>query len=556
MPSALRVRTSIRVLATLVAIAALPAAPAAAVHWKNAARIGQPVAGLPSGEVLRSIGFNLLSVRSGKVVFNGTWGPPPVKHAFFEWTEQDGLAEVLTLDASPISVGGTTFSLATSFQIGDFGGTNLIAFDRDATVVACPNRASLDTEDVSFIENGAGGFTAAVAPGMPVPGIEPGWIFSAGASNGRNGGSYGAPASNADGDLAFFSWIARTTNVCDGDAEVAYATALLGPDGAGSYTLAALDEDPAPEAGDGAALIVDFGIVELNGAGEIAFDPDVRLGPSGPTIPTIYRWDALNGLRLVTLSYERGLLGENGFHLGEGGHVAFVNFLGTALFVEDVANGVELRVAAGDPAPGLPAGFTLAELARPADYYPGGRSPAYTFAVNALGDVAFSGRADPGGAGGVSRYAVWGPDASGALTLRMVDGQDAPGVEGATIDASDRPPNLIAMSDQRELLIAATLAGPEPTPRDVYYLIDADGNAQILLRSGDGLAFAPGDFEAVQSGGPSSFDADLDHFAFLAHSVTNREAIFYGQVPEVGGTAAGLAAVVSLCTLRTRRRVA
>ncbi len=39
--------------------------------------------------------------------------------------------------------------------------------------------------------------------------------------------------------------------------------------------------------------MMDFGLVELNDAGEIAFETDVRLGPSGPTLPAIYRWNAL-----------------------------------------------------------------------------------------------------------------------------------------------------------------------------------------------------------------------------------------------------------------------
>jgi len=568
MPSLFRVRLATCALATIAAIAVLQAAPAAAVHWKNAARIGQTVSGLPNGEVLGSLLAGTLNLRSGRVVFEGKWGTQAQNKALFAWTDTGGLELLLAIDDSSIWVEGTEFSLPAQSVFGGTGGAEFVTIDRAATAIpACPGPAPIYQLEVSFLEDDSGGFVPVVAPGMPVPGIEAGWIFSGGASNYNRvygapnaaKSSPGEPASNTNGDIAFYSWIRRAASFCEFDLMTPYARAVFGPDGAGSYTLAALDEDPAPGAGDGAALIMDFGLVELNDAGEIAFQTDVRLGPSGPTIPAIYRWDAENGLRLVTLSYQPGVFDADTrlpgvFHFSDGGQVAFVNYAGTALFVEDVVNGVEERVAAGDPAPGLPAGFTLEDFARWTHFED--TNTSFAFAVNALGDIAFSGRADFAGGGEPSRLGVWGPDASGALTLRMVDGQDAPGVEGATIDASDRPPSLIAMSDQRELLIAATLAGPEPTPRVVYYLIDADGNAQILLRSGDGLAFAPGDFEAVQSGGPTSFDADLDHFAFLARSVTNREAIFYGQIPEVGGTAAGLAAVASLCALRARRRVA
>lgn len=569
MPLPPRLRRAIGSLAMLAAIAVLPAAPAAAIHWKNTAWTGQTVSGLPNGEVLGSLS-NILNVMPGRVVFAGKWGTPAQNKALFAWTDTGVVELLLDIEDSSIWVEGTEFSLPAQSAFGGTGGAEFVTIDRAATAIQpCSGGGSSYQLEVSFLEDDAGGFVPVVAPGMPVPGIEAGWIFSGGASNydrvygqsNRATSSPGEPASNANGDIAFYSWIRRAASFCEFDLMSPFARAVFGPDGAGSYTLAALDGDPAPGAGDDAALVMDFARVELNDAGEIAFETDVRIGPSGPTLPAIYRWDAQNGLRLVTLSYQPGVFDADtqvpgNFRFSDGGHVAFVNYAGTALFVEDGVSGVEERVAAGDPAPGLPAGFTLEEFAR--STHANDTTPGFTFEVNALGDVAFTGRADFAGGGEESRYAIWGPDASGALVLRMMDGQDAPGIPGAKIATpAGRPPTLIALSDQRELLIGTSVEGPDPaTSYEVTYLLDADGNARILFRQGDILEFLPGVFESTRSGWVGAFDADLDHFAVHAYSVSNREAFFYGQVPEVGGTAAGLAAVASLCALRTRRRVA
>ena len=553
MASPIRVRLATCALATIAAIAVLQAAPAAAIHWTNIAQIGQPVPGVAGGKVFSSLFPGVRDVSGGRVVLKGGWGSLPQENALFAWTATSGLEHLLALDASSISVGGTAFSLAA--ELWDMGGTGVVTVDRAAEVQACPARESLWPEEVTFAEDGAGGFAPVVAPGMPVPGIESGWMFSAGTSTETHNGYRGAPASNANGDLAFFAWIRRAADVCDPDPSTPYATALFGPDGAGSFTLVALDEDPAPGAGDTAALELN-GPVALNGAGEIAFDVTVRLGPSGPSVPAIYRWDVANGLRLVTLSYEPGGSGaaDGTFHFSEAGHVAFVNDSGTALFVEDVSNGIEARVATGDPAPGLPAGYTFAVFARPPGF--GDPPGVFAFAVNALGDVAFSGRADFAGSGEPFRFGVWGPDASGALVLRMAEGQDAPGIDGATI-ATGGTPDLFAMSDQRELLIRTLVVAPGAVPVfGVYYLIDADGNARILLRTDDPLEFTPGVLESIQSLFGFDFDADLDHFTVHAESASQKQAIFHAPVPEVGATAAGLAAVASLCALRARRKVA
>jgi hypothetical protein len=490
----------------LAAIAVLPAAPATAIHWTNIAQIGETVPGIAGGEVFSSLLPGVLDVSGGRVVLKGGWGNQPQESALFAWTDTSGL-DRMAPDASSISVAGKTFSLAPG--LWDVGGTGVVTVDRLAEFQACPARESLWPEEVTFAEDGAGGFAPVVAPGMPVPGIESGWMFSAGTSTETHNNYRGAPASNANGDLAFFAWIRRAAYLCDPDPSTPYATALFGPDGGGSFTLVALDEDPAPGAGDTAALELN-GPVALNGVGEIAFDATVRLGPTGPSVPAIYRWDAANGLRLVTLSYDPGGSGwwaHGFFRLSEAGHVAFVNASGTALFVEDVANGIEERVAAGDPAPGLPAGYTFAVFARP----PGFLDPpgVFSFAVNALGDVAFSGRAEFAGGGEPSQFGVWGPDASGALVLRMAEGQDAPGIDGATIFVG-APPVLFAMSDQRELLIRALVVAPSGVHVSrVYYLIDADGNAPNRCEFGRPARVTPGVLESMESLPALDFDADL-----------------------------------------------
>ncbi len=161
--SLFRVPLATCTLATLAATAVLPAAPAAAIHWTNVAWVGQTVSGLPNGEVLGSVSPGILNVRPGRVVFEGKWGSSARNEALFAWTD-------------------------------------------------------------------AGGFVPAVAPGMPVPGIEAGWIFSGGASNYNRvygapnaaKSSPGEPASNTNGDIAFYSWIRRAASFCDSNLMTPY----------------------------------------------------------------------------------------------------------------------------------------------------------------------------------------------------------------------------------------------------------------------------------------------------------------------------------------------
>jgi hypothetical protein len=204
-----------------------------------------------------------------------------------------------------------------------------------------------------------------------------------------------------------------------------------------------------------------------------------------------------------------------------------------SLYVQHPVAGLEVRVASGGTLPGLPDGVVSTRIEE--------------FALNSLGDVAFASyAASPGFA--ITAFGVWAPDASGALALRLQSGQPAP-FFGAEKTISDV--NVLALDDQRDVLIRASVRGPGGWYGAAYYLVDAHGRFQLIARDGDAFEFAGLAPVWIRT---LHHDRDLEHFSLDVRDATYASvALFYATAPEPDAFAAALAALSVVAGAAWRR---
>lgn len=513
-----------------------------AIEWRVVAPTGTTLPGIPPDQ---EYGVILGDVGADGVVFDAYWGSPDESSAVFRESPDAGVVLVASLDATSLEMNGSTLHVEQGRENALLHSSRIVV-DRGASFEACP-LVGYSTQ-ASFVPRGTGDLDLVIAPGMPAPGIE-GWILTGAAGALASNLENSAPALNADGDLAFFALIVPA-EACGSASPTPYAVAVFGPDGSDSYTLVALPNGLAPGA-PGGAVMTPTERVEIDGTGGIAFAARVRLGPSGPTVDAIYRWDATNGIALAALANDLDRYGATGrfggWQLGGGGHLAFTTFDSGALFVESRENGVQARARRGDPAPGLSDDFHFAAIGF--DFMGEVR-----IAVNAIGDVAFPAYAAASEDEGPYVSGIWGPDAAGALVPKLVDGQQAPHFPDWTIARS----SVLALNERRDLLVEAYLAIPDEDPfasRLVYYLIDAHGDATLLLYDGEILSFAPGDSRPIALISPPRYDAALESFAF-DHHASGETVIFHTTVPEPGSAvqAVGILIVVAFRAACRRAR--
>ena len=528
----------------LAAVVALGATTARAVAWTLVAREGGDAPPVPSPHVFDTLAD--VSVRGDGTVFFSNIGPGSSDPALYRWSAANGVELLTRLDLPDGPLGDPAYSIEAGFVAVGSQNEGPLLVDRPASLDACPSSGLVD--EATFSVSEAGDLVPLSQPGAPVPGLDPGWIFGWG--QGVLFDSYRqvygpTPAVSASGELAFFA-AAVLTDACSNDSLAPYASAVFGPDGSGGTALVAIPQQPAPGAPAGSALIPkDSVALALDDLGDVAFSADVRLGPSLPVVPAIYRWNAPGGLQLVARQYGpapqgQTFSGPKTFHLGDGGHLVFLdvgpgsfpdNFRG--LYLHDEIDGLRALVQLGDPLPGLSPSF--------------GAQAAIAFAVNTLGDVAFSMRALRS-ADGLVRSGMWGPDAEGNTVLRLIAGRSAPGLGSARIQRTE----VLALSDEREILFKASLSTVDASDY-AFYLLDVNGHFRLLLRNRDLHELSPGVPEALTfQAAPLQWDADLRHFGALLYDEADAPVIVSTEVPEPGALLAGVVAVASL--IATRRR--
>lgn len=519
-----------------IAVASLlVASDAFATEWQRIAVAGDPAPGMPQGSVI-SFTREAAVRDDGTVRFTASGRQAASFEALYQWSPATGVALVVRLDEASAAIGDPPFLVSPQFfgvRLNPAGPTVVI---RHVSLVACSIADSFPDEAL-FVFDGAGALERILGAGAAVPGIEPGWTFG-----GDSIVSDDSPLINAHGDLAFLARIERR-DACDDEPFKPFARALFGPDGSGGITLAALPEQSAPGESAGAAFVPTWALA-LNDAGEIAFAADLRLGPTGPTVPAIYRWDATNGVRPVARKFAAAPGGGSfvspaEFRLGEGGHLVFDDYFVSfsdpfgGLYIQDEAGSLRAIMRRGDVLPGAPAGFVVRD--------------DHGFAVNADGDVAFAALVGPPNAPAESKWGIWAPAPGGARVLRFLDGQPAPQLEGFKIAHA----NVLALSDERRLLVETGLEGPGVNENHrAYYVLDASGLPQFLTRTGDLFETAPNQYSTLY--GDLHFDAHLHHFAIRGRGSASESMLFYTTVPEPSSAISAFIAVATLATLRRR----
>jgi hypothetical protein len=215
----------------------------------------------------------------------------------------------------------------------------------------------------------------------------------------------------------------------------------------------------------------------------------------------------------------------------------------------------------GDPAPGAPAGSVFGHLSN-------------SLILNAAGHTAFVGTLQ-NGLGGVTfsnDSGIWS-DRSGALELVAREGSQAPGTpSGANFDFMPRSSASIVLNSAGQMAVFASLrsgsGGVNSFNNSGIWAEDVAGVLRLIVRRGDLLEVAPGDFRTVSSlsfrgdsgnedGRGSGFN-DLGQVAFIATFTDSTSGVFVSNLatlPEPTALTLGIVTVMlGAATMRRGRR--
>ena len=347
---------------------------------------GSQAPGLPEGTQFHSVGAPVLN-NVGEVVFSGRAGP-----------QGAGIQETI----SGIWFADAPGNVTLLFR----GGEQAPGAPIGAVFLGFFLPILNDRGEIAFnglLEIGQGGVDESNDEGQWGPGASGALALLAREGSQAEGAPIGAnfstfsfanlnspgPVMNGSGEIAFLGVLQTGT----GGVTAQNNTGIWGPNALGIPTLLAREGSQAPGAPAGVVFddIAEFaGAPSLNDAGDIAFS--ARLEPF------------IGG---VTGDNDRGLWGPDDF--------------GT----------LTMLAREGSPAPGAPTGAIFSS---------GGFGSGLV--LNDSGQVAFPGQMEPG-FGGVTTLddgGVWGPDASGNLTLRVREGSQAPGTaDGAVFESFHLP---------------------------------------------------------------------------------------------------------------------
>jgi hypothetical protein len=167
--------------------------------------------------------------------------------------------------------------------------------------------------------------------------------------------------------------------------------------------------------------------------------------------------------------------------------------------------------------------------------------------------LAFPASMQGGGVTAEDDSGLWGPDESGAITLRVRESDPAPG-GGSFFGFLGF--SSWQIDDVGNLVVVATLR--DVAARDVgIFWSDVSGAVRVLARKGDLLAVAPGDERLVASVGPLGDLNDARQVLFHASFADGSDGFFLATVPEPDVALSPVAAGCALATLRrlsSRRR--
>lgn len=522
--------------AALIGIALAIAAPASAREWMLAVDGDDP---LPGGAKLGDWQLDLSLRGDGSVVF-GPRGRLLPYAEIFRWSPGAGVERLARFEAETDVDGVPGFDL--------WGGLESFVDAGERVAVARGGMAGCVEFSAEYAVVGVddAGFVEMIArPGTAAPGFDAGWFLQGGF--GTRGSDAPEIEANRTGRVALIAR-AQDAELCADDPSTPLADTLFLAESDGSLVRVATDGDPAPDRPGGETIAL-LGPVQLNDAGDVAFQATIDGGPFGAA-KSIYRWNAASGASLVVRETEmfdgvQLFTLDPYFHyaLGPSGHVAFVavdwwsDDPSLWILLSPPGGPLERVIGAGDAAPGMPEGHVF-ESQGTSNF--GG----HLVRVNAAGEVAFAARAGAPDVSGDSTEGIWGPDATGALALKLRVGQEIDAIPGEPVASV----HLLHLADDRSLLAMVTFDTFFFVP--TYLRLDPNGNVEVLGGSQRSIDVA-GEPVVLQYGVELRHDPDLRDFAIGAGSQG-----IYVSVPEPASSASALVAIgaLSMFTCRCRNR--
>jgi hypothetical protein len=276
-------------------------------------------------------------------------------------------------------------------------------------------------------------------------------------------------------------------------------------EGPGGLDLVMRAGDPAPGTPAGVTY-TNHSSPALNNSGEVAFFS----GLSG-SVPGSGMWAGEpDNIRLVARSGVQAPGAESGVAFGNvmifpgfnepalnnAGQVAFTATLagpevdGTNSFgIWSEGSGTLALVArSGSPAPGTPDGVNFRFSSFP--------SPPPVPIFNDAGQTAFIGELVGSGVDSTNNSGIW-LDSSGQLDLLVREGNPAPGADGTSFAGF----GSLALNASSQAAFTASLTGDgmnDANNRGIW-ATDLGGSPQLIVREGDLLEVAPGEFRTIHS---------------------------------------------------------
>jgi hypothetical protein len=509
-------------------LALLAAGPAGATGtFSVVAKTGDPLPGMP-GFSIQAVGPGLFGPADRLVLSVTLVGPgvTPDDDASIWLEDENGVLELAFRQGDePPGLPGTGYSFIDGrFRPGPPGEVIFYTHLWGATP---------DDDKALFASEAGGAVSVVVREGDPAPLAGPGVTW---------GCCFNQLQSDSSGRISFPGMLLGTENGPLDDE----ALWIRDPDG--TLVMRARGGDPAPGTPEGVVFAsLDSG-GELGGTGRISFTART-ISPSAPQYPYYPDgsglWTAPSStapLEAVLLTGDpapSGVPGETIVALwtndGGANAEALIGNLRIAgpsvtadnddsVFASDGAGGFRLLVREGDPAPGADGAFFGHTSIEPF-------SPSV---INDAREAVIQSRLEGPSVSGSNDFGLWLADPDGQVSLLVRKGSllaDRPDFRVTTMTIT--PPLLNERGDVAFVATLLATGPPVPIVSQPAILVRLAGTAgvQMLVRVGERLAVAPGDFRTVQSLGLGSL-ADDGSLTFSAVFTDSTSASFRASLAE------------------------
>jgi hypothetical protein len=505
---------------------AIAPAIANATDVRTVALTGQQAPGMPSGAnfewfayalpVLNDVGQTafVASLTGGGVVSTNNYGI---------WSEGSGSLTLVAREGSHAP--GTPVGMTFGDLDGSLPGGEPVLNNAGQVAFQAYLRDSAGNEDFNhrgIWSEGSGSLALVAHKGDPAPGTPAGvnygnfWVVP--------------PVLNDSGETAFYCTL--TGSGVDGTNSTG-----IWAERSGGVELVARNGDHAPGKPVGVNFSTLLKTPLFNNAGQVAFAAMLTDGTTG-------NW--LDSSGTATLVVSSGTIDA----LNNDGQIVFRNTNGVSVWSESSGT-VALVASPGDQAPGTSAGVTFTGFDR-----------AY---VNDAGQTAFRARLAGSGVDSTNDDGIWS-EGSGSLALIARTGAQAPGTPNG-VKFKELYTPWLGFNNVGQMAFSAYLAGTgvDETNDGGIWATDRSGVLQPIVREGDLLEVAPGDFRTIdnayfQPGGIFWGNSDgfnnLGQLAFSAHFTDGSDGIFVSNhvaVPEPSAIALVVVGISYLARLTHRR---